>query len=133
MIYPGVIMSVAAIAISVLLIFVIPVFQSMFASVNLVLPFPTRARDWDVGNPEGYWYIIIAGAGAGFYGLKKYYATSNGQLTIDRSCCTRPSSATCSANRRSARFTRTARHPDSAPACRFSTAWKSRRRPPATA
>src|SRR5580692_2252445 len=42
MIYPGVIMSVAAVAISILLIFVIPVFQNMFASVNLVLPFPTR-------------------------------------------------------------------------------------------
>src|SRR5882724_5371431 len=42
MIYPGVIMSVAAIAISVLLIFVIPKFQNMFASVNLQLPLPTR-------------------------------------------------------------------------------------------
>src|SRR5439155_1405960 len=35
MIYPAVIMSVAAIAIAVLLIFVIPTFQNMFASVNL--------------------------------------------------------------------------------------------------
>jgi len=42
MIYPGVIMSVAVIAISVLLVFVIPVFESMFASVSLALPMPTR-------------------------------------------------------------------------------------------
>ncbi|MGE3526279.1 MAG: type II secretion system F family protein, partial [Gemmatimonadales bacterium] len=42
MIYPGVIMSVAAIAVSVLLIFVIPTFQNMFASVNMELPLPTR-------------------------------------------------------------------------------------------
>ena len=42
MVYPGVIMSVAAIAIAVLLIFVIPIFQNMFASVNLELPLPTR-------------------------------------------------------------------------------------------
>src|SRR5207249_771413 len=42
MIYPGVILSVAVIAISVLLIFVIPTFQNMFASVNLQLPLPTR-------------------------------------------------------------------------------------------
>src|SRR5206468_9481798 len=42
MIYPAVIFSVAAIAISVLLIFVIPTFQAMFASVNLDLPLPTR-------------------------------------------------------------------------------------------
>ena len=42
MVYPAVIFSVAIIAISVLLIFVIPTFQSMFASVNLELPLPTR-------------------------------------------------------------------------------------------
>src|ERR1700757_4266213 len=42
MIYPAVIMSVAAIAITVLLIFVIPTFQSMFASANIALPLPTR-------------------------------------------------------------------------------------------
>src|SRR5438876_1108348 len=42
MIYPAVIMSVAAIAIAVLLIFVIPTFQNMFASVNLELPLATR-------------------------------------------------------------------------------------------
>src|SRR5450432_4572563 len=42
MIYPGVIMSVAAIAVTVLLVFVIPVFEKMFASVGLALPLPTR-------------------------------------------------------------------------------------------
>src|SRR6266571_246500 len=42
MIYPGVIISVAVIAITVLLIFVIPTFQSMFASANIPLPLPTR-------------------------------------------------------------------------------------------
>src|SRR6266550_872448 len=42
MINAGLILSVAVIAISVLLIFVIPTFQNMFASVNLQLPLPTR-------------------------------------------------------------------------------------------
>src|SRR6267154_5041403 len=42
MIYPGVIMSVATIAIAVLLIFVIPTFQKMFASAGIQLPLPTR-------------------------------------------------------------------------------------------
>src|ERR671916_147996 len=39
-IYPGVIMSVAAIAIAVLLLFVIPVSEEMFASVGMSLPLP---------------------------------------------------------------------------------------------
>ena len=38
MVYPGVIITVAFVAIAVLLIFVIPTFQSMFASANLELP-----------------------------------------------------------------------------------------------
>src|SRR5688500_7338013 len=41
MIYTGVIMSVAVSGIAVLLIFIIPVFESMLASVGLALPMPT--------------------------------------------------------------------------------------------
>lgn len=84
MIYPGVIMSVAAIAICVLLIFVIPVFESMFASVNLELPLPTKIV---VGMSQfliGYWWAILAAGGGSVFLLKRYYATHNGQLVIDR-------------------------------------------------
>jgi len=84
MIYPGVIMSVAAIAISVLLIFVIPVFQNMFASVALVLPLPTRIVIGLSGFLKGYWWAIGIGSFLAGYSLKKYYATSRGQLVIDR-------------------------------------------------
>ena len=84
MIYPGVIMSVAAIAIIVLLIFVIPVFQNMFASVGLALPLPTRIVIGLSQFLKGYWYMVGGGGVAAFYGLRKYYATPNGQLVIDR-------------------------------------------------
>lgn len=84
MIYPGVIMSVAAIAICVLLIFVIPVFQNMFASVGLALPLPTRVVITLSEILKGYWWAIGGGLFAAFTGLKRYYATPNGQLVIDR-------------------------------------------------
>jgi type IV pilus assembly protein PilC len=84
MIYPGVIMSVAAIAICVLLIFVIPVFQSMFASVGLALPLPTRVVIVMSQILKGYWWAIGGGLFGAFTLLKKYYATSKGQLVIDR-------------------------------------------------
>ena len=84
MIYPGVIFSVAAIAVSVLLIFVIPVFQSMFASVNLALPLPTRIVIGMSGILKGYWWAIGGGAYLGFIGFKRYYATPNGKLQVDR-------------------------------------------------
>jgi len=84
MIYPGVIMSVAAIAIAVLLIFVIPVFQSMFASVNLSLPLPTRIVVEASNILKGYWWLIGIVVAAGGWLLKKYYGTNDGKLRIDR-------------------------------------------------
>src|SRR6059058_2372923 len=42
MIYPGVIMTVAGGAISILLIFVIPTFQKMFGEAGIALPLPTQ-------------------------------------------------------------------------------------------
>src|SRR2546423_9435434 len=84
MIYPAVIMSVAAIAVVVLLIFVIPVFENMFASVGLPLPLPTRIVIGASRFLKGYWWMVLAVAVSGAYLFKKYYATSNGKLAIDR-------------------------------------------------
>ena len=84
MIYPGVIMSVAVIAISVLLIFVIPVFESMFAGVGLALPLPTRIVIGASGFLRGFWWAVGAGAFGATMLFRRYYATSGGKLTIDR-------------------------------------------------
>ncbi|MEO7711398.1 MAG: type II secretion system F family protein, partial [Gemmatimonadaceae bacterium] len=84
MIYPGVISSVAAIAISVLLIFVIPTFERMFASVGLALPLPTRVVISMSKFLTGYWWAVIAGGVALVYFTKNYYASNNGRLVIDR-------------------------------------------------
>src|SRR3954467_4123629 len=84
MIYPGVIMSVAAIAIVVLLIFVIPTFEKMFASVGLALPLPTRIVIGMSKFLQGYWYVCIAAVWGSFFAFKKYYATNDGKLVIDR-------------------------------------------------
>src|SRR3954469_15764833 len=84
MIYPGVIMSVAAIAITVLLVFVIPVFENMFASVNMALPLPTRIVIGASRFLKLYWWAVGAGLFALFYLFKNYYATSGGKLTIDK-------------------------------------------------
>jgi type IV pilus assembly protein PilC len=83
MIYPAVIFSVAGIAISVLLIFVIPTFQTMFASVNLELPLPTRIVIGLSNLLKNYWWAMIAGAGLTAYAIKRYYETAPGKLQID--------------------------------------------------
>jgi type IV pilus assembly protein PilC len=84
MIYPAVIMSVAGIAIVVLLIFVIPVFESMFASVGMALPMPTRVVIGMSKFLKGYWWAVGGGIAGAFFLLKKYYATPGGHLMIDR-------------------------------------------------
>src|SRR3989454_9923534 len=59
MIYPAVIMSVAAIAVAVLLIAVIPTFSSMFASVNMELPLPTRIVMGASQFLLRFWWLLI--------------------------------------------------------------------------
>ena len=83
-IYPGVIMGVAGAAITVLLLFVIPTFEDMFASVGLALPLPTRIVIALSNFLQSFWWAVGLGVFFAFHGLKRYYATSNGQLAIDR-------------------------------------------------
>jgi type IV pilus assembly protein PilC len=84
MIYPSVIMTVAFGAVVILLVFVIPVFQTMFASVGLALPLPTRIVIGLSSFLRGYWYVIAGGIAAFYFGMKKYYATPSGKLNIDK-------------------------------------------------
>jgi type IV pilus assembly protein PilC len=83
MIYPGVILSVAVIAIGVLLLFVIPVFKEMFASVGMALPVPTRVVIGLSEFLQGYWYMVVGGLVAAVWLTKRYYNTNNGRKTID--------------------------------------------------
>src|SRR5213595_4354247 len=76
MVYPAVICSVAVIAVSVRLIFVIPTFQNMFASVNLELPLPTRIVIGMSNLLKHYWWAMIGSIGAGVFALNRYYKTA---------------------------------------------------------
>lgn len=89
MIYPGVIMTVAAGAISVLLIFVIPTFQKMFGEAGIALPLPTQivialSTFLRALPPHPGGWLLVVVAVVGFRLVKSYYATSPGQLVIDR-------------------------------------------------
>jgi type IV pilus assembly protein PilC len=107
MIYPSVIMSVAAIAITVLLVFVIPTFQTMFASAGIALPLPTRIVIGMSHFLKTYWYVV-AGILVGIYiSIKRYYATANGKLAIDRTLLKAPVLGDVLRKSAVSRFTRT--------------------------
>ena len=84
MIYPGVISGVAASAIVILLVFVIPTFEKMFASVGMALPLPTRVVIGASRFLQGYWWAVIAAIVGAGWSLKKYYSTPDGKLAIDK-------------------------------------------------
>ncbi|MGE5142070.1 MAG: type II secretion system F family protein [Acidobacteriota bacterium] len=83
MVYPAVIMTVAVVAVAVLLIFVIPTFQNMFASVNLDLPLPTRIVIGMSNVLKSYWWAIIGVIGITVFAIARYYKTAPGRLQID--------------------------------------------------
>ena len=83
LVYPAVIISVAIIAVAVLLVFVIPTFSSMFASVNMELPLPTRVVIKASDVLTRFWWAIILGAILLVVGARSYYSTPNGRRNID--------------------------------------------------
>jgi len=107
MIYPAVIFGVAGIAIAVLLIFVIPTFQSMFASVNLALPLPTRIVIGASNLLKNFWWLIIAGGIFGVVGINRYYKTTSGKLNLDKLLLSLPVLGDLLRKSAVSRFTRT--------------------------
>lgn len=107
MIYPGVIMSVAFGAVVVLLVFVIPTFQTMFESVGAALPLPTRIVIALSEFLQGFWWVLIALVGGLVVAIQRYYSTSDGQLVIDRLLINAPILGDMLRKSAVSRFTRT--------------------------
>jgi type IV pilus assembly protein PilC len=87
MVYPATIMGVAVAVITILMIFVIPIFAKMFLELSggkVALPGPTQLVI-DISNFFiGYWYVILGAVVGIIVGIKKYYATVRGRLVIDK-------------------------------------------------
>ncbi|MDR4480090.1 MAG: type II secretion system F family protein [Nitrospira sp.] len=87
MVYPSAIVGVAVIIISVLMVWVIPVFAKMFLEMSggrVGLPGPTQIVI-DVSNFfQSYWYAMAGAMVALVFAIKRYYATVNGRVVIDR-------------------------------------------------
>jgi len=107
MIYPGVVLSVAAIAISILLLFVIPVFETVFASFNQTLPLPTRIVIGLSGLLQHYWWMILLALGGAAFALRRWIGTRNGRLQFDRLMLRLPILGPLVRKAAIARFTRT--------------------------
>ena len=83
MVYPAVIITVACVAIAVLLVFVIPTFQSMFASANLELPLPTRIVIGMSNFLIHFWWAMLGVIAGIVFGIRQYYGTPAGRKQLD--------------------------------------------------
>jgi type IV pilus assembly protein PilC len=107
MIYPGVVLSVAVIAVAILLIFVIPTFQTMFSSAGIPLPLPTQIVIAMSAFLQSWWWAVIGGSIAGFFALRQFYGTDRGELLIDGIMLRTPILGDVQRKAAVARFTRT--------------------------
>ncbi|HYQ89299.1 MAG TPA: type II secretion system F family protein [Candidatus Binatia bacterium] len=83
MVYPAVVLSVAVLATSFMLIFIIPTFARMFTGFGAELPLPTKIVMGLSSFLRAYWWAMI-GTGIGIVvGLQRYYITEKGHLQID--------------------------------------------------
>jgi len=84
LIYPVAVISIACLVVYVILWKVIPVFAALFQSLGADLPLPTRivvALSNFVGR---FWWLIAIVLVASIVALRRYYATPQGKMVIDR-------------------------------------------------
>jgi type IV pilus assembly protein PilC len=87
MVYPSAILGIAGVVITVLMIWVIPVFEKMFKEMSggkVGLPGPTQLVIDASNFFQGYWYVILGVLVAVVVSIKKYYGTQQGRLAIDK-------------------------------------------------
>lgn len=83
MTYPATIIGIAVLVIAVILVFVIPQFQSMFESFGSQLPLPTLIVIAISDFLQSYIFVIIGLCYGTVWGLKRIYKTEKGQLFMD--------------------------------------------------
>lgn len=85
-VYPVVVLIVAAISVTVILTFVMPIFADLFASLNVPLPWPTRVviAASDFLKTGVAWAMIGAVGVGGYYAFKLAMKKREFQLFVDK-------------------------------------------------
>lgn len=85
MIYPAIVVSVAVLVVSIIMIFVIPIFSKIFTEMGVALPLPTRSVIWMSNFLAGIGgALILLGLIGSVVTLRQYRKTEKGKRDIDR-------------------------------------------------
>jgi type IV pilus assembly protein PilC len=83
MTYPVVVFVMVVLILAAMLIFIVPMFESLYSELGGVLPLPTRILLAVSNTVAKFWYIVLAIFIAIGYGMKRYAATDRGRYQID--------------------------------------------------
>ncbi len=83
MTYPIVVVCLVMLILGAMLLFVVPQFETIYASLGGQLPLPTRIL-LSVSNAfRTYWYIVLLGMGGAAFALRRYKRTEPGRARVD--------------------------------------------------
>ena len=107
MTYPVVVIMIAMLVVTGLLIWVVPIFQEMFAGFGQALPVPTQVVVSLSNAIKGYWWLIIGTITGIAVGLNRAYKTTKGRRIMDKIFLMLPVFGDLLRKTAVARFTRT--------------------------
>ena len=84
LLYPVIVVVAAVLVVVFMLVFIVPVFKKVYDQFDAVLPGITRMLISMSDVVVDYWYYVVAGAAAVYFGLRAYYRTDEGRHTLDR-------------------------------------------------
>lgn len=106
-IYPTVVMTVAAIVVIILMVYVIPVFEKIFQGFGAQLPTPTMILITLSHFVRDYWYLLGGGLIALGYLVNRFIKTEKGRMLFDSSLLKMPVLGTLFRKVGVAKFSRT--------------------------
>jgi type IV pilus assembly protein PilC len=83
MTYPVAVVALVVLIMSAMLLFVVPQFETIYASLDAKLPLPTRSLLFVSDVFKTYWYVFVGGVlGARFF-LRRWKKTDHGREIVD--------------------------------------------------
>ncbi len=83
MVYPIVVLTFASLVLTFMLLFIVPVFQSVFSSLGGQLPTPTKIVIAASNTLRGFWFVIFPLIGLMIYTLRRLKNTEGGRQRWD--------------------------------------------------
>jgi type IV pilus assembly protein PilC len=84
MMYPTAVMGLVVLIVTAMLIFIVPMFENLYADLGGELPVPTKALLALSSVITTYWWAAISVAFGSIYGFKRWIATTDGRATFDK-------------------------------------------------